>query len=305
MDSSNLLLQLQSGPLASRAADIAALVKPTIILKTERTQRVAFKSSKLGGNPDLPDSLKWPKSKNGIPLVFIAQLNLDEIACSDQGTLLPQTGVLYLFLDLDDGDLTDPESNCPNRLLYQDDLSLTRFPLERPEFQQAPKPPTLLNQFFSLLNLTDSPAPLYQPYEQCAVSFHESISLPFWDSFPVDNLKLDKTELKTFRSLYDSLIEHHYKIGGAGRLLGYADPVQNNDMDVICYLESRGEKIHYPIPLDHGTEVGASEWTLLLQMENIDECGMYWGDGLLYLWSRKTDLGNRDFSQSRLIGQFT
>ena len=56
---------------------------------------------KLGGLPDLPPGSTWPE-KDGVPLTFVGQLRLDEIA--NQGeTRLPKTGLLSFFVH-DEGD---------------------------------------------------------------------------------------------------------------------------------------------------------------------------------------------------------
>ena len=69
--------------------------RPAIRLR-KRPER---QKSKLGGNPNLPDSIAWPVNPQGIPLDFLAQ-----IYCPDLpgGLGLPDTGTLFFFYDAEE-----------------------------------------------------------------------------------------------------------------------------------------------------------------------------------------------------------
>jgi len=58
----------------------------------------AVGESRLGGSPDLPPGMKWPRCK-GRPLSFLAQLRLADIARVAPHTL-PSRGTLVFFADL-------------------------------------------------------------------------------------------------------------------------------------------------------------------------------------------------------------
>ncbi|EMY06168.1 PF09234 domain protein [Leptospira interrogans str. 2002000626] len=51
--------------------------------------------SKFGGNPDLPESLSYPKSENGYDIPFLCQLNLGEF-----DNEITSEGILYFFVNL-------------------------------------------------------------------------------------------------------------------------------------------------------------------------------------------------------------
>ena len=70
------------------------------------TEQPSLGSSRLGGCPDLPQGRRWPRL-DGRPLMFLAQLNLGDLA--DLATVpgLPTEGLLSVFVDL------DPESDDP------------------------------------------------------------------------------------------------------------------------------------------------------------------------------------------------
>ena len=66
-------------------------------------------SSKLFGNPDVWDGFEWPYiEENGekYDLTFMCQIDCAKAKGFDESGLLPKTGILYFFYDLD----TMPES---------------------------------------------------------------------------------------------------------------------------------------------------------------------------------------------------
>ncbi|WP_298903127.1 YwqG family protein [uncultured Psychroserpens sp.] len=73
---------------------IKSMIEPIIVMNYGRTQNLG--SSKLGGTPDLPSTIEWPKFE-GHSMVFYGQLNLSDIANLHQDSLLPKTGILYFF----------------------------------------------------------------------------------------------------------------------------------------------------------------------------------------------------------------
>lgn len=53
-------------------------------------------ASRFGGLPDLPPGAAWPE-RDGVPMEFIAQLRLDELAGLDPRGQLPPSGALWFF----------------------------------------------------------------------------------------------------------------------------------------------------------------------------------------------------------------
>ena len=78
----------------SQPDKIKDLVEPILVMTNGRTQKLG--TSKLGGTPDLPETIEWPKFE-GHSMVFYGQLNLADIASLHQDSLLPKTGILYFF----------------------------------------------------------------------------------------------------------------------------------------------------------------------------------------------------------------
>ena len=61
-------------------------------------------ASKLFGNPDVWDGFEWPYiEENGekYDLTFMCQINCTDSDVFDKDELLPKTGILYFFYDLD------------------------------------------------------------------------------------------------------------------------------------------------------------------------------------------------------------
>ena len=68
-----------------------------------------FGMSKLWGCADLPHGCRYPEvewvNEDGMtcadPMTFICQIRLQDIAAYDSKNLLPHTGMLYFFADID------------------------------------------------------------------------------------------------------------------------------------------------------------------------------------------------------------
>lgn len=74
---------------------LESLVEPAILLE-DVIRKGGRGDSKLGGNPDLPSTLEWPRY-HGKPMVFLAQINLEELKGLDVENVLPDRGILYFF----------------------------------------------------------------------------------------------------------------------------------------------------------------------------------------------------------------
>ena len=58
-------------------------------------------TTKMGGRPDLPKSVRWPRA-DGRPMTFLAQIALADVAAHDTSKRLPARGRLAVFCDLED-----------------------------------------------------------------------------------------------------------------------------------------------------------------------------------------------------------
>ncbi len=85
---------------------LISLLRPAIALTATRTEdaRIEVGASKFGGAPDVPAAFEWPTSAwNNEPLLFLAQINLEEVAPLDVQKELPSTGLLSFFYGIEEG----------------------------------------------------------------------------------------------------------------------------------------------------------------------------------------------------------
>jgi hypothetical protein len=75
--------------------------------------------SKIGGLPNLPDDIDWPRYQ-GEPMLFLAQIDIAFVAPFDNKRLLPPSGLLYFFLKDRMTDFRSPESQRMSGVLYND-----------------------------------------------------------------------------------------------------------------------------------------------------------------------------------------
>lgn len=83
-------------------------------------EKISIGDSKLFGNPDVWDGFEWPAiEENGelYDLTFMCQLNCADIAPYDRDGLLPKTGMLYFFYDMDDMPY-EPTNKCAAKVVY-------------------------------------------------------------------------------------------------------------------------------------------------------------------------------------------
>ena len=79
-----------------------------ISLHFHKTCDDLFARSKMWGSPDLPEGMDYPAAEvedDGAtysdPLMFVCQIRLEDIAPLDGDGLLPHTGMLYCFAQIE------------------------------------------------------------------------------------------------------------------------------------------------------------------------------------------------------------
>ncbi len=238
--------------------------------------------SKLGGLPNFPSGLGWPKWK-GKPLSFLAQLELAELPKRDCLAGLPAVGRLYFFYDQEQSTWGfDPADVGSWRVIYS-----IGAPLNVPQ-----KAPVGLAEEFV--------------FQEKFVEFREITSIP-------DRQRIEDTD--GYADLSDEAVEaaiqlmaEPFQSTPQHQLGGYPYPVQNDTMELECQVVSHGvfggDSSGYQDPRDAHLAANAKEWKLLLQLDSDDETSMMWGDvGKLYFWIRSSDLAERDFSRVWMILQ--
>jgi uncharacterized protein YwqG len=78
-----------------------------ILLKETKAQKkLPLQSSKFFGVPDVWDGFKWPTATdedgNEYPIYFMCQINCAEASKHDKDGIMPKTGMLYFFYDIEE-----------------------------------------------------------------------------------------------------------------------------------------------------------------------------------------------------------
>ncbi len=74
---------------------VFSLIEPYIKIDIDSTV-IKLGSSKFGGTPDLPKEIKWPYYEDRA-MVFLAQINFEDISLLKMKSNLPKKGMLYFF----------------------------------------------------------------------------------------------------------------------------------------------------------------------------------------------------------------
>ena len=262
------------------------------LLNTTVSKAADALGSRIGGRPAVPPDFVWPyyegraideeKAKRR-PLAFLAQINLREAASSDVENLLPKSGMLSFFYELET--MTwgyDPSHKGSARVFYfpnEAELSIAEYP------DELGKGGRLAEQ---------------------AIRFESHVSLPDFSVFE-DEIEFDEDG---FGECYKVCGCDPDDWGEFNKLLGYPDILQG-PMEADCETVARGYATGGPedvarIPDSEKRDIQekAKEWMLLFQMGSDpdgDDALMFDGCGYIYFWIKKSDLLKRDFDHTWLI----
>jgi uncharacterized protein YwqG len=233
--------------------------------------------SRIGGRPVLPPGFAWPSWK-GQPLAFLCQIDLGALPADAATAELPRAGFLYFFYSAEQETWGfDPMDAGSWRVFYFDRLERAT---------EVALPPALRGK---------------GAYAEVPLAFLSALSSPDLQDDRLTHLKLTDAQAEAYAALRSRAFggepEH--------QLLGYASPIQGNDMDLECQLASHGLKTRDDkSPRYAALAAGRAEWRLLLQLDSDGRAGMTWGDGgRLYFWITAKDLSRRDFSKVWMILQ--
>lgn len=279
MQKDQLLNAIHTAGLARLTPHLTPLMADSIRIQTQSVAESALSlgASRIGGRPDLPDTLAWPQW-NSLPMSFIAQFALSEVSPYDTSRLLPSSGGLYFFYDAAQetygGNANERDAW---KVLYNSSPATV---LRRREF-----PPAL---------------PATSRFAACALTFNVESTLPQRPEVLTDNLDWTDAEQR----LYAEFMAAHYpdRTPTHHRLLGHSDDLQD-DMHLQAQLAAHGLN---PEQGDTSPELepGARDWLLLLQLDSDHNAGMRWGSaGMLYFWIQRLALQNRSFDNVWLVLQ--
>ena len=290
------LEELKEEMSASGLADyfdvLAPLAKQSIRItldpRDENTLPIGV--SKFGGCPDLPCDVAWfRRERANIPLSFIGQVNLAEIAPFDLEHKLPECGMLYFFYDCSTAPDGMPWGFAPEDsdgwrvYFYDGDMSALS--------RKAPPADLKENENGMLFGTS-------------GMHFETVAELPSTESDLTNGLDVpDDEELQD--RYWQWLDEHTPEL--SNKLLGHADNVQGG-MELECEYVTHGNNCGtsdgYGIGESEGLDKNAAHWNLLLQVDSNENIGMMWCDaGRLYFWITDEDLANRAFENCWMVLQ--
>jgi uncharacterized protein YwqG len=254
-------------------------IRPAVRLATAPARQVPVGRSRIGGTPDLPAGMVWPKRKKG-SLPFLAQLDLEEIATHLPTGFLPASGYLWFFYDTTgwSGGEYDPKKGEGPIVFYEPG---------RPALRPATMP--------------DDVNKTYR-FPPCALSVVGYGDLPDISAVPELSRLFDEDEDKGDRYYVIEAYVAGDTMGNVHKLLGWASSIQDS-MEVQCQEMGTGVKSNAKTH-QKDLEAAVREWRLLLQVESDKNAGMLWGDaGRLYFWIREDDLRAVRFDQTLMIMQ--
>jgi len=167
-------IQLQQAFQAQGLAELWLALQPYChngiqLIPTQLTADDNFSigESKFGGCPDLPESIDWKKlswrhegSKRY--LHFVAQFNLADLKPHDIDQRLPETGMLYIFADVDD-EVAHELQDATNSKMYR----IIHWNGELDSLQRAKLPSRNLQQLYACKLRMDHSLmpPIYSPFD--------------------------------------------------------------------------------------------------------------------------------------------
>jgi uncharacterized protein YwqG len=301
-------------------AERLVLLMPAIRITptTVDESQLPIGASKIGGHPDLPPEIAWPM-RDGMPLGFLAQFDLMEVARYDVDGVLPPSGMLSFFYDF----ATAPWG------LYPEDRGgwqVQYFERDKSALTQAEWPDTLA-QLYRL--------PAHRPEFSPDVTWTQS---PEWAA----NVQLSDAESHRLDEVYAGLVaadaadavgfdDAFEQMASRHQLLGHPSLIEgsmalecelcvreqpNSAWEVISKARKGDEQARAQLVDAYG------RWRLLFQLGNVsglplpqgpwDEddpvwrlselCGMWARGGLMSFWIENDRLACRDFSNVRFLG---
>ncbi len=263
-------------------------IAPDVLRLARRSIRIANRAflpedepgtSRLGGQPDLPEGAAWPLWK-GAPMAFVGQVRLRDVAALAVEPGLPADGLISFFYDSKQEAFgADPADRGGWQVLYhRGDARL----LHRQEF------PVALSE-----------ASRFKPL---SASFYTELTLPSAPRQVDSGLYWSDDETGRYEAWLVERLSPEERAAPKHRMFGYPDQIQD-DMQAECALAAHG----FHRPDEPGAEAALqakADWELLLQVDSDDRIGMRWGSaGMIYFWNERSALQKARFDQTWLVLQ--
>ncbi|NUP05849.1 MAG: DUF1963 domain-containing protein [Polyangiaceae bacterium] len=239
----------------------------------------ALGTSRLGGLPDVPEDFEWPEGPT-MPLSFVGQISLTDVAPLASQSGLPTSGLLLFFWDAAECAWgQDPSESDRFRVVFVRQGERLRR-ATRPERLVAPHRYARVE------------------FEPVAVRPQREVTLPFPRTAAARSLVTSDAEMQRYFDVYAKAS----KVWPAGRepyhrMFGHPDAIQGDMTRRIAYaLAGRSEEIdEAPLP---AVEDDARAFRLLLQVDDNSSMDTQWGSGRLFFWIREDDLAACRFDRA-------
>lgn len=253
-------------------------LRPSIALKIgdQNDGSIPIGASHFGGVPDVPEGFEWPQW-NEIPLGFLAQLNLDEIAPFDTENLLPKSGLLSFFISFDE---ENEVWGAADQYQGWHVLHFENWGLARSEF--VPDAQTVL------------PSLVVHPEVAWTLPFtSETVIADFFDA---DSSNFSEEACEEYPGFYSDFCESFSALNKIG---GWPDTLQD-PMEPQCQAEFAS----YLKKQDYWDDTGVDSWRFVFQFDSnvyIEKDWLY--VGVFTFWVRHYDLEMGEFSSAWMIQQ--
>ena len=254
--------------LSQHQSQILSTVEPAIYIGLEQAGKGDVGHSRIGGTPDLPPSMGWPRSQyRGDYLCFILQINLSQLPPLTDGPL-PSQGMLYLFVG-------EGEDSAEQIILWQGDEPLR--PFAQPSLEEM---------------ATD----WYEELVPHTLSFDLLSDFPRWatddfydlcNNFAISEESLDDMARELSRNYVGKLLGHARGIGHDPRQNAYV--VREVNPKWLYDYEKRKTLDMNP----------AQRWRNLLTVNSSKAVDLWFGDaGYLQVLVHEDDLSRMDLSRA-------
>ena len=268
MNFEQLTMLIHEHGLSEHQDDILTSVRPAIFMKLGQAELGQKGQSRIGGVPDLPKSIPWPKDALlNRYLCFLLQINLAQLPTFSENPF-PKQGILYLFTT------DENEINAEQVMFY--DGSEPLQPARLPE---------------DALFITD----WYENLVAHRLEFDLFPDIPRWatnDFYALcERLKLDELKLDDLgRTLSENTV---------GKLLGHVSGIGHDPREDAYVVREVNPEWLYNYEQHRTLDMTrAQNWHNLLEVESSISVDLTFGDaGYLQVLVHGEDLKRQDFSR--------
>jgi hypothetical protein len=283
--------------LGEHAEELRALRRPSIrlIVDAERHEDEdedeveddsAIGGSRIGGSPDLPPDVAWPRIE-GAPLAFLAQINLAELRGLPGAEELPESGLLAFFYDADGRTNHDAEGNWCWPVRHRGGTQVLHFTGDPATFVRTAAP-------------TDtSDPPMVFPAYPVLGHEHErvmpALESPFYEV--LDDEPHEQPWYSRFAQVAATSEDDRER--PIHRVLGYCSELQG-DPYLQAHMYSTGRTFdgwQRNGARERALQREATQWRLLLQIDSTPGDLLCQDGGYFYFLIRADDLAARRFDQ--------